>query len=71
MRFESRLKKKIVVLARNEKRTIASQAAYLIEKGLIALELEQGHQSKSDPSVAALGDRFVEPLPIALPGKTA
>jgi predicted transcriptional regulator len=38
IRFEADLKQKVEELAKLEKRTIASQASFLIEKGLLALE---------------------------------
>jgi hypothetical protein len=38
IRMEPALKKKIVSIAQKERRSIADQAAYLMEKGLLALE---------------------------------
>jgi predicted transcriptional regulator len=43
IRFESDLKRKVAELAKLEKRTIASQASLLIEKGLLALEQQNQH----------------------------
>ncbi|MHB9292497.1 hypothetical protein Holit_01595 [Hollandina sp. SP2] len=42
IRFESPLKKRIETLAKVEKRTMANQAALLIEKGLLAFDAERG-----------------------------
>jgi hypothetical protein len=41
IRFESPLKQRIETLAKIEKRTIANQAALLIEKGLLAFDAER------------------------------
>jgi predicted transcriptional regulator len=62
IRFDSALKEKIVELARIQRRTIASQAAYLMEIGL--------HEADQESKVV-LGDRLVDPVRQEQAGKTA
>jgi hypothetical protein len=41
VRFEPSVKEKVAAMARDERRTVSSQTAYLLEKGLLVLEQQQ------------------------------
>jgi hypothetical protein len=42
IRFEPSLKEKVAAMAEADRRTVSNQAAYLMEKGLLVLERQQG-----------------------------
>jgi hypothetical protein len=46
VRFEPSVKEKVAAMARDERRTVSSQAAYLLEKGLLVLEQQQTQTEK-------------------------
>lgn len=47
VRFEQSVKEKVAAMARDERRTVSSQAAYLLEKGLLVLEQQQTQSERA------------------------
>jgi predicted transcriptional regulator len=47
IRFETPLKERVEAMAKTERRTLAAQAAYLMEKGLKVLEQGKSAESSS------------------------
>jgi hypothetical protein len=45
--FEASFKERLEAMAKVERRTLADQAAYLMEKGLLILERQQAQQAEA------------------------